>query len=300
MQSTLLNYVLELGAGVLQRLGRVDNGLFQAAELQAQDVSRALVIIAENLVGAGAALDIWAWELLLVLWEVFPDDLDNLLVGEIAGHDEEALVSSLGHLDSLDVCQGKVADVDPQEDASLGDLILKLAKHGITDALVGSVEGVQRVQIVHDGTEDQRRIHSSDCEVWLLLLHKLPSSTLSKRLAGSVTIGGVLESLLVCQGRPISLGVGVLGPKPLTSVDHGSEGGCYNHTLNGGRAGLDGLENTGCTNDCGIQELLLDIGDVEMEGACSVHDGLERRVGNDGLVKRTLLCNILDNGKVKL
>lgn len=45
---------------------------------------------------------------------------------------------------------------------------------------------------------------------------------------------------------------------------------------------------------------LLDVGHVEVEGAGSVNDGLERRVRNDGLVKSTLLGDILYDGEVEL
>lgn len=45
---------------------------------------------------------------------------------------------------------------------------------------------------------------------------------------------------------------------------------------------------------------LLDVGHVEVEGAGSVNDGLERRVRDDGLVESTLLGNVLYDGKVQL
>lgn len=45
---------------------------------------------------------------------------------------------------------------------------------------------------------------------------------------------------------------------------------------------------------------LLDISNVEVERAGSVNNCLEWRVRNDGLVKSTLLGDILHDGKVKL
>jgi len=100
----------------LERLHRVNDRLLQRLVLQAQHLDRALVVVfVQALVwcalGVVAARCRVAGQV-LVLWEVLLDDLDNLLVGEVAGSDEEALVRSIRLLECADVCLCNVAYVD--------------------------------------------------------------------------------------------------------------------------------------------------------------------------------------------
>lgn len=76
------------------------------------------------------------------------DDLGDLLVGEMASGDEESLVGGSLDLDGLDVTECEVAHVDPQEGASLGNLLLGLALVDVSDTLVAGVQRVERVQVV--------------------------------------------------------------------------------------------------------------------------------------------------------
>lgn len=83
------------------------------------------------------------------------DDLADLLVAEVAGGGEEALAGRGGDLDGLDVGEGQVAHVDPEVGTRVGDLLLAFALQEVARALVGGVHGVEGVEVVDDGPEDE-------------------------------------------------------------------------------------------------------------------------------------------------
>ena len=170
--------------------------------------------------------------------------------------DKEALVGSGFNLNGLDVTQCKVTDVDPQEGASLRDLILGLALVDVSDALVAGVQRVERVQVVDDRTKDKRRVDSRDGEVGLLLLDKVPRGLLGECLASTVSCRRVLESLFMGDGVPVGLGVGVIGPGSLAGVDDGSKAGGNDNTLDRRCTLLDRLQDTSGSDDSGIEKLL--------------------------------------------
>lgn len=52
----------------------------------------------------------------------------------------------------------------------------------------------------------------------------------------------------------------------MVGVDDGGEGGGDDDALDAGGEGFDGFEDAGCAFDCGVEEVLFDVGDVEVEG----------------------------------
>ena len=89
----------------LQTLHQIDNALLQSLELDAQNINNpAVVVLIKALSRIVTSLDILARQLLCVLREVLPDNLDHFFVAEIAGCDEEAFVSCFWDFDCLYVC----------------------------------------------------------------------------------------------------------------------------------------------------------------------------------------------------
>ena len=91
----------------------------------------------------------------MILREVLSNDVGDLLVAESAGGGEEPLAGGGGCLDSLDVGEGEVAHVNPEVRARVGDLVFGLALEDIARALVGGVQGVEGVEVVHDRPDDE-------------------------------------------------------------------------------------------------------------------------------------------------
>ena len=83
------------------------------------------------------------------------DDLADRFVAELACGSEEAQPSSFRDLDGLDVREGDVSHVNPEVDSRVGDLLLALALQEVPGALVGGVQGIKRIEIVHDGADDE-------------------------------------------------------------------------------------------------------------------------------------------------
>ena len=129
-----------LSPNILQALHQIHNTLLEIPKLDAQHTRRPGVIITiKPALGEIAPLDVWAGQLIVVLREVLPDDLDDLLVAEGAGRGEEPLAGGGGHLDSLDVGEGEITNVDPDEGSRVGDLLFGFALEDVACALVGGV-----------------------------------------------------------------------------------------------------------------------------------------------------------------
>lgn len=77
----------------------------------------------------------------------------------MARGDEEALARGLGDLDGPYVSEGDVAHLDPEVGPGVGDLVLAFALDEVAGSLVGGVEAVEGVEVVHDGTDDQRGVY---------------------------------------------------------------------------------------------------------------------------------------------
>jgi len=116
----------------------------------------------------------------------FTDNINNLFVGEVASRYEESLAACVRDFNSLDVRECYIADIDPEENAGRGNLILHPTLNNVHHPLVRGIDGLEGVQVVNYGTKHQRRIDSSDIEVWLLLLNKVPGGLLGKGLAGDI------------------------------------------------------------------------------------------------------------------
>jgi hypothetical protein len=242
----------------LQALDRILDALLQAPILDTQHVDRALVVeLVHAFLGVIAAGRLLRRQTLLVLRVVLADNLRNLLVGEVARGDEEALVGrSLALFDGRDVAGREVAYVDPEVGAGGGDFVFGFAEHDVADALVGGVEAVERVQVVHDGTQDEGGTHGGDGEVGLLLLDEFPSGALGEGLAGAVAVGRVLDGLLGGERVPVAFGVGVVGPVPFERVDDAGEGGGDYDALDRGGGFCDGFEDAGCADYGWVEEFL--------------------------------------------
>lgn len=79
---------------------------------------------------------------------------------------------------------------------------------------------------MNDWAEDERRItlelldkaghwgrtYCSDCEIWLLLLYKIPRRAFGKRLASSIAVGRVLDRFFFRDWVPILLCVNMTRP----------------------------------------------------------------------------------------
>jgi hypothetical protein len=151
----------------------------------------------------------------------------------------------------------KVADIDPQESTSLGNLFLGLALVDVSDALVAGVQGVERVQVVNDGTEHKRGVDGRDGEIRLLLLDKVPRGLLGECLASTVTCSRVLKSLFLSDGVPVGLGVLVARPVALAGVDDRGKTGCDDDTLDRWCTLLDRVQNTGGSDNSRVEKFLL-------------------------------------------
>lgn len=209
-----------LSTNCLQTLDRVGNALLQRSELDTEHVNRALVVeLVHTICRVIAARRARRRQDILVLRVLLLDGLGDLPIGKVASGDEEALVGSPLLLNSRHMALGEVAHVDPDENSRLGDLVLGLALDQIAHTLVGGVESVQAVEVVHDGAQDERWAHGGDAEVGLLLLDEVPGGALGECLAGAVAIGRVLDCLLRCDGVPVFLAVHVAGPGALEGVE---------------------------------------------------------------------------------
>jgi hypothetical protein len=194
---------------------------------------------------------------------VLADNLRDFLVGKVARGDEEALAGGLlALLDSRNMAGREVAHVDPEVSACRRDFVLRLSEHDVPDALVGSVEAVERVEVVDDRTQDEGRAHGGDGEVGLLLLDKVPGGALGEGLAGAVAVGRVLDGLLGGERVPVAFGVGVVGPVALERVDDAGEGGGDYDALDRGGGIFDGSQDAGCADYGWVEEFLLLVSDV--------------------------------------
>jgi hypothetical protein len=149
-------------------------------------------------------------------------------------------------------------------------------------------------------TNNQRRTHSAQREIWLLLLHEFPRGPLRKRLTGSVPITRVLHRFFGRNWVPVLLTVRMLDPAvALVSINDTGKRACDDHSLHAWRILLNGLQHTSSTDDSRVKQVLLGICDVEMEGGGSVDDCFQA-VDLDGFVEGALLSNVFDDAEVEL
>lgn len=104
------------------------------------------------------------------------DCLCNILVGNKATGDEETFPTGISHLDGLDVGQGHIPHINIQVAVETGLLVFEVTLHIVLGPLVGGVDCVQGVEVVHDRTEDERGAYRGDIKVGLFFLDKIPCS----------------------------------------------------------------------------------------------------------------------------
>lgn len=110
------------------------------------------------------------------------------------------------------MCCCKVADVDKGKGTGSGDFRFVFALDKISNSLVGGIQGIEGVEVVDDGAEDERGVDGAKCKVWFFRLDKVPSGFFGKRFAGSITFALCTFCLFESDWVPVLLGIGVLRP----------------------------------------------------------------------------------------
>lgn len=216
----------------------------------------------------------------------------------MAGRNKEPLPLRLLQLHSLNMRQRKIPNINPQTRSGGRDLLLVLACDEVPKALVRSIQGGQAVEVVHDGPEHHGRVHGRQGEVGLLILDEVPSRSLGERLGGTVSIRRVEIRLLFCDGVPVRLRVRMPDPVSLLTIHEGREGAGDHDALDTRCVLLDGLQHTRRANDRRVQQVLLGVLDVEVEGRRRVDHGLEP-VDLHGIVERTQLRDVRHDAEVE-
>ena len=85
------------------------------------------------------------------MWEVLPNDVTDLLVGEITCSDGESLACRLRNLHCLNMGLSDIAYSNPNMNTGIGDLVLEFTESCIAYALIGGVQIVERVEVVDLG-----------------------------------------------------------------------------------------------------------------------------------------------------
>lgn len=117
------------------------------------------------------------------MWEVLPDDVTDLLVGEITCSDEESLACRLWNLHCLNMGLSNIAYINPNVNTGIGDLILEFTESCIAYALIRGVQIVDRVEAVDNGTEHDGRVYRRNNKIRLLPLNEILCSLLCEYLA---------------------------------------------------------------------------------------------------------------------
>ena len=194
----------------------------------------------------------------------------------------------------------QIPHINPNKSARRRQLLLRLAGNNIPNALIRRIQRIERVQIMHNRPQHERRTHSRELKVGLLLLEEVPRGLFGKSLAGSVGVGRVLEGLGLGDGVPVRFGVGVAGPGALEGVDDGGEGGGDDDALDGGRGGFDGFEDPCRADHGGVEEVAFGVRDVEVEGGGRVDHGFEGGCRDDGFVEGVGLRDVFDDAEGEL
>lgn len=149
---------IRLNTNLLKRHNQVLDTRLQVHVLKPQNVLATAVVEGEHLIRLCTTRSILLGQLAGILWEVFADDVDQVLVTESICYNEKSLVASVGDFHSLDVCIGYVSHIYPDEDTSFGDFrgILGLALKKIADSLVRGVERVKRLSFVSVLSQEQK------------------------------------------------------------------------------------------------------------------------------------------------
>ena len=146
----------------------------------------------------------------------FANAVYNILVREITVGDKESLVTGFRHFDGFNVSQGNVADIDVEEGARRRQLVLGVALDEVLEPLVGCVDSVEGVQVMHDRTEDKGRVNCGDVEVGIFVFNKVPCGPFREGLdQASQSISGRYDNIMEVMALPCWLCRPWSGPWPL-------------------------------------------------------------------------------------
>lgn len=146
-----------------------------------QNLTRSTVVVVVKL-GRGVTGSVLWRQLRFQLRVALSNNVRKILVREETIRDEESLSASLCDFNGSDVSQGNIANIDPKEGACGRQFVLKVTLDEVLKPLVGCVDCFERVQVVHNGSEDKGRVDRSDVEVGLFLFNEVPCSLLRKGL----------------------------------------------------------------------------------------------------------------------
>jgi len=251
----MLNSQLLLNLNKLHR--HIMDTLLQRAELDAElgpDLGGIdIVRVGEGLVRVALGRQVSP------LGEVLAQDVADLLEGVAARGAQVALAGGGRVLVGAHMGLADVADVDPEVEGGRGHLLLA-AVHEVVDL------GGRRVQLaevghgVGRGAVHHGRADGGDVEVGVVLGDVVEGGLLGQLLGGAVGdgAGGVLlRSLLVGDGVPVLLGVGVAWSQTLVQVEDRGEGGGDDNALHVGVVLLDRFQDFGGAPDGGLEEIAL-------------------------------------------
>lgn len=171
----LLKSDLYLRSNSQNRLGSIANSLVPWRVCEPQKLTRSAVIEAINPCRQVAG-SILRRQFRFQLRMSLSDCVCHVFVREVTGSHEESLSTGLWHFDGLDVSQGNITDVDVEEGACWRQLVLEVTLNEVLHALVGCVNGFERVEVMHNRSEDKGRVDRGDVEVGLFVFNKVPSS----------------------------------------------------------------------------------------------------------------------------
>lgn len=198
-------------------------------------------------------------------------------------------------LERQDVRLGNVPYIYPVEGASLGKgvALLPLALYEGDEPRIGSVDARKAGKVVHHGAEDQWWVDGDEVELDAagLVVDKGPGRLLGELLGGPVRGSRILVDVVDGHGVPRLLGEGGVGVTGLGHVEDRGERRGHHDSLDAWGGLCDGPEDARGADDGRVDQVLLGVGNVEVEGGGRVEDGLETR-GLDDLVEGVRLGDI--------
>lgn len=212
------------------------------------------------------------------------------------------MAAELGLLEGQDVGPGDVTHVDPVEDAGGWDgvALLPLALDEGDEQRVGRVDAREAGEVVDHGAQDQRRVDGDEVELGAAgrVVDDAPRRLLGERLGRPVGGRRVLVDVVDGHGVPRLLGEGRVGVLGLGGVDDGGERRRHHHTPDAGSRPHDGPKDPGGADDGRVDEVLLGVCDVEVEGGSCVEHDLEAGCLDD-LIERVWLGDIWDYDRLQ-
>lgn len=133
--------------------------------------------------------------------------MGEVSVGESTSGREESLAPGCRLLHGQHMRSRNVPDVYPEIGPGLGDVLLPTALDHIDEALVGSIDRRQRLQMMDYRPEHERGADGRQVEVGLVVVEKLPCCLLGNGFRRPIRLDLVaLEAILVRVWVPVGLG----------------------------------------------------------------------------------------------